>query len=455
MTPVFSIILSTWNRGSRILPTIESVLRQSFESYELLIVGDRCDDDTEAAVTPHLSERVSWFNLKERWGSQSGPNNAGIARSRGRYIVYLGHDDLWAPDHLAALAQAYRADPEASFAVSGCIYYGPPGSGYHLVSGMFDDEEVKFTDFFPPSSFSHRREVTTEIGGWRVSEEIRATVDADLLLRAAKAGMRFVSTKRITVHKFAAGLRYLSYAMPDCEEQRLVLSMMAQPGFDDLVSAVLARSRATGLFMGLKYPDFDIVSPGFYHDLSRTGKGILRPPLVPLAGKAVMPQDDDVRPLDWGIVNRSGDRLFRWSGPNPRPRLLLPFTAPGRTQLSFVIHDASDAEVLDTLHLKVNGVVAPWQFRRRNGSGRRAVVEANAVLRAHDHSIVEFDLTGGTSLEDLFRCVDGWPVRIALGEVRLRPERRRWLRPLGMWRRLVRTTRRRCLGPIPTGIVGS
>lgn len=420
MAPSFSIITATWNRGRHIVPTIRSVLQQSFTDYELLIVGDHCDDDTEAAVRPFLSERVRWMNLPQRSGNQYGPNNAGIEASRGRYIGYLGHDDVWTPNHLAAIHRVFTDNPDVGFAVSGCICYGPPGSGFHVVSGMFDGDEAKFTDFFPPSTFAHIREVPAIIGQWRAPTGIKAPPDCDFLLRAAAAGLRFASTGELTVHKCATGSRYLAYANPESDEQALFLRMMGSSSFDDFVAAVIAQTRKSGRYMALKYPDYGAVPDGHYHAQLEVGRGIARPPLVRLDGEAVVRQDDKARLVDWaGLVTRDGT-AYRWSGVNPRPRMMLPLTGRGRTRMRFVVHGASDAGVLDKLRLSVNGEPVPWRFHRRHKSGKRGIVECHAELKADDYSVVEFDLTGGIPLEDLVRCADGRPERIALGDVRLR-----------------------------------
>ena len=70
-TPLFSIVLSTYGRGRHIGPTIESVLAQSLEDYELLVVGDGCSDETESMVGSFLSPRIRWLNLPHNTGTRS------------------------------------------------------------------------------------------------------------------------------------------------------------------------------------------------------------------------------------------------------------------------------------------------------------------------------------------------------------------------------------------------
>lgn len=76
---------------------------------------------------------------------------------------------------------------------------------------MFDADSDKHIHFFPPSSIAHRKSVCHRIGLWAMPQDVRAPVDGDFLLRAAQADLTFASTGKITVHKFAAGHRYLSY----------------------------------------------------------------------------------------------------------------------------------------------------------------------------------------------------------------------------------------------------
>jgi len=420
MAPVFSIAMATYNRGRHIVPSIRSVLAQSFGDYELLIVGDGCDDDTEAAVRPFLSDRVIWRNLPQRGGHQTYPNNAAIEMARGRYIAYLGHDDLWAPDHLARLHRVFAERSAVAVAVSGCVCYGLPGSGHHMMAGMFEGALDTLEEFFPPSSVAHNRDIVARIGPWRPPETIKATADADFLLRAKHAGIPFLSTGAITAHKFATSHgRYLSYLRQESDEQEQLLRMMAQPGFPAFVSEVVARAHEIGMGR-LPFPDFEKVAAGAYTAAHRASKGLTLPPLAMLQTKTVIQQDRQYRGLDWRGMLMRGKRPCRWSGPNPKPKLLVPVASQGPAELRFKVLGVSDPGVFKRLSVRVNGRPVSWTFRRPYDGGT-AIVRCCAPLNRDRHSVVEFDLTGGASLEELVRCVRGRPERIALGDVSVRP----------------------------------
>ena len=109
--PLVSVILSTYNWSSVLRLAIETVLWQTMRrDFELLVVGDGCTDDSAEVVQSFGDARIRWHNLASNSGSQSGPDNAGLAMARGRYVAYLGHDDVWYPTHLATLVESTAKD---------------------------------------------------------------------------------------------------------------------------------------------------------------------------------------------------------------------------------------------------------------------------------------------------------------------------------------------------------
>jgi len=133
--PRFSVIVATYNRSRFIVPTLESALGQTHAPFEIIVVGDGCTDDSEQVIRRKFGRAIRWIGLSEHSGSQSVPNNAGIQVAVGTHIAYLGHDDIWSPHHLELLAATFESS-NPDFAVSGCIYHGPPGSRYYQFTGL-------------------------------------------------------------------------------------------------------------------------------------------------------------------------------------------------------------------------------------------------------------------------------------------------------------------------------
>ena len=366
--------MATFNRGGHILPTIESVLQQSFTDFELLVVGDACTDNTEAVVNAVNSSRIIWRNLERNSGGQSGPNNDGLRRARGKWICYIGHDDIWRPQHLNQFKQAIGANTAADFVVGGCIWHGPPDSDTNYVTGLFDTPEAAYHELFPPSSIGHSREVVERIGGWRAPLSIRAPADCDFMLRAVDAGFRFVSTGEISVHKFAAGHRYLSYLQPDCAEQAAMLAQIKR-GDRAEMAGIVERSKQHGLFMTMRYVDFAKSKVGDHYRFNRLNKGLSRPVLRPLTGTVVIDQSDDPRALDWH-PREATDARHRWSGPNPHPKLLIPYTG-GRARIAIevIAHDAAPG--IYSVSIGVDGTKVPHKLETSSDGSRWLVFETN------------------------------------------------------------------------------
>src|SRR5205823_4213573 len=106
--PAVSIVIATYNRSRALAHAIESVLRQVFTDWELIVVGDACTDDTAEVVARYVDAdaRVRFVNLQRHWGEQSAPNNMGRSLARAPLIAYLSHDDFWLPHHLKACTES-------------------------------------------------------------------------------------------------------------------------------------------------------------------------------------------------------------------------------------------------------------------------------------------------------------------------------------------------------------
>jgi len=99
--PKASVIIPTYNLGSRLCDTINSVLGQSERDLEVIVVDDGSTDDTGKVVQRIKDSRVRYFH-KENGGTSSA-RNYGLSKARGEYVAFLDHDDLWPKDYLKTM----------------------------------------------------------------------------------------------------------------------------------------------------------------------------------------------------------------------------------------------------------------------------------------------------------------------------------------------------------------
>jgi glycosyltransferase involved in cell wall biosynthesis len=175
-------------------------------------------------VAEFADRRLNWVNLPHHVGSQSGPNNEGLRRARGNYIAYLGHDDLWFPEHLASLVTTIeQAAVDFVHAVTVCI--APAGPVWAI--GAPGTRRSYANRFIPPSSWLHRRELFDSCGVWPDPEGQIAGVDFVYHRRAFLAGQRFAGSNQVSVIKFPAWL-WRIYALRAGHPQPAYLARMRQ-----------------------------------------------------------------------------------------------------------------------------------------------------------------------------------------------------------------------------------
>ena len=100
MSRLVSIIMPSYNTGRFIAKTIESVLVQSYSDWELIIVDDCSNDNTDDVVTQYLVDaRIRYIKNETNSGAAVSRNRA-LREAKGKWIAFLDSDDLWEPDKL-------------------------------------------------------------------------------------------------------------------------------------------------------------------------------------------------------------------------------------------------------------------------------------------------------------------------------------------------------------------
>ncbi|ODS51843.1 MAG: hypothetical protein ABS36_18900 [Acidobacteria bacterium SCN 69-37] len=233
-TPLVSIVLATYNRSAILAHAIESVRGSTLDHWELIVVGDCCTDDTAAVVAGFDDPRISFVNLPQNVGEQSGPNNEGVRRARGQYLAFLNHDDLYFPDHLQAAIGHLEAT--TSDLVWSSILTAIPVPPEDLARGRWRMRlyGVTLTDVYDPrvfvfaSAWLMRRDLADRVGPWRHAHEAFVTPSQDWIFRAWKSGARLTRLPHPSVLAIPGGARKGSYVTPPGEEHAYFVQRMRE-----------------------------------------------------------------------------------------------------------------------------------------------------------------------------------------------------------------------------------
>ena len=102
MDELVSIIMPSYNTANYIAASIQSVLDQTYQNWELLLVDDCSTDDTDAVVAPFLSDARIRYLKNDRNSGAAISRNRALREAKGRWIAFLDSDDLWYPTKLEA-----------------------------------------------------------------------------------------------------------------------------------------------------------------------------------------------------------------------------------------------------------------------------------------------------------------------------------------------------------------
>jgi len=191
-TPKVSVIIPTYNRADVIARSIRSVLAQTYQDFELIVVDDGSSDGTPQAVEAFEDRRIKLVRHSVNKGA-GGARNTGIGVARGEYVAFQDSDDEWLPHKLERQMQIFEAlPPEVGVVYSDMWkidergtkkYFAAP----HIVAedGMVYKRALGHQAFgIGIQSSVIRRECLGRVG--RFDERLPALEDSELFIRLAR-----------------------------------------------------------------------------------------------------------------------------------------------------------------------------------------------------------------------------------------------------------------------------
>lgn len=336
------MIIASYRWPEALRVSLASALAQTIEDIEVLVVEDGSDRASRAVVRESNDTRARWMCLRHGTGSQSEPNNHGWRNARAPILAYLGHDDVWHPEHLERLLPALDQAVDVAHATT--LLLGADDDSRLLVAGARPWEPDAFV---PPSSLVHWRD-SPRIGPWISPDRTGMPVDYAFTMEAHSRGARFAASGAPTVFKYPAAWRLDSYRTRDASPQRSLRERLeTEPRLgEQLVREAVTAGRSP--VMGAPPP----APPGVIQDYNRRLKG-----LAPRFARRLTCWTPATVPHSPGWHGPECDAIgnYAWTGPEERALVRLDTPGDGELGVRVVVRHVLRKRQLDELVIDVDG----------------------------------------------------------------------------------------------------
>lgn len=219
--PKVSVIIPTYNRASFVIKAIESVLAQSFNDYEIIVIDDGSTDNTKEVLEPYRG-RIQYIHQEN--SGVSAARNAGIRLAKGDWIAFLDSDDEWMRDYLAKQVRCMDENLGAVGYMTNSVTIRPSGKRENLFLGTGLLKEfgkhsalkverpfgmvIKYSPWFPQATILNR-DILIKIG--MLNTGLTIAEDLDVVARMALKGPFVISRDvLVTVYNRQEDIKSLS-----------------------------------------------------------------------------------------------------------------------------------------------------------------------------------------------------------------------------------------------------
>ncbi len=199
--PMVSVIVPTYNRPASLVKTLKSVLNQTYQNFEIIVVND-AGTNVEDIVRKLNAKQSIVYSAHDTNKGLAATRNTGIKAAKGKYIAYLDDDDIYLPDHLGTLVKILEStDYKVAYTNAYRAHYEKVNENYAVTkrtvpySFDVDHNQLLVRNLVPVLCVMHEKSCLDEVGYF--DESLPTHEDWDLWIRMSRK-FKFFHIKKVT-----------------------------------------------------------------------------------------------------------------------------------------------------------------------------------------------------------------------------------------------------------------
>lgn len=182
-----SVIVPMWNRQETIRRAIDSILNQSYQASEIIVVDDGSDDFSCQVVKDCYASYIEAGKLilvENKHLGVSAARSTGLRRATSELVCYLDSDNEWNSNYLLVMSAIFSENAAISTAYAGLKHIDVDKNTVKYLGKNYDRRSLVQANYIDMNVFCHRKIVSDQIGGF--DEDLKRLVDWDYILRCTK-----------------------------------------------------------------------------------------------------------------------------------------------------------------------------------------------------------------------------------------------------------------------------
>ena len=203
---LISVIVPTFKRREKLKKAIDSVIAQTIDNWEIIVVDNHSDDGTKELLESYKNKKIKFYLIKNE-GNIAKSRNLGIMKSKGNYLAFLDSDDSWSPKKLEECLKRLNGKTKLVYhelyvqKKMNQIFFKKSGLCRVLKKPVFNDL-IHNGPAFPTSSVIVERKIFQEINLFCEKESHITWEDYDAWIRLSKISDRFEKINKILGYRF-------------------------------------------------------------------------------------------------------------------------------------------------------------------------------------------------------------------------------------------------------------